>query len=102
MIGEDVTVGHGVILHSCDIRGKAIIGMGSTLLDNCVIEENCIIGANSLVSPRTVIPSGSLAFGNPARVVRPLKPEEIEFIQKSAAHYREVAAEYRKIFSKMA
>ena len=100
IVGENVTVGHGAVLHSCNIKEKAIIGMGATLLDNCIIEENCIIGANSLVSQNTIIPAGTLAFGSPARPIRSLTSVEISQIQESADVYRSLADEYRKLLAR--
>lgn len=96
VVGEDVTVGHAAILHGCTIKDRCIIGMHSTILDNAVIGEDCIIGANSLVTMNTVIPSGSLAFGNPAKVVRPITPAERKQLMESAQSYREKAAVYLK------
>lgn len=72
IIGDNVTVGHKVTLHSCTIKDNALIGMDSTVLDGAVIGENAFIGAGSLVTPGTEIPADSMAFGRPARVVRKL------------------------------
>ncbi|MFD2828955.1 gamma carbonic anhydrase [Corticicoccus populi] len=76
IIGDNVTVGHKVTLHSCTIRDNALIGMDSTVLDGAVIGENAFIGAGSLVTPGTEIPADSMAFGRPARVVRELTEED--------------------------
>lgn len=78
VIGDNVTVGHKVTLHSCTIKEKALIGMDSTVLDGAVIGENAFIGAGSLVTPATEIPSNKLAFGRPARVVRDLREEDFK------------------------
>lgn len=93
-VGDDVTIGHGVILHGCTIKNNCLIGMGSIVMDHVVIEENSVIGAGSLVTEGTVIPSGHLAFGHPCKVIRPLSPEEIAGISLSAAHYAELAKSY--------
>ncbi len=93
-IGNGVTVGHGVILHGCSVGDDTLIGMGSTVLNGAKIGKNCIIGAGSLVTQNTVIPDGSMAFGSPARVVRPLRTEEIETNRTSAADYVEESLEY--------
>ena len=97
-IGRNVTVGHRALLHGCTVKDDCLIGMGSTILDGAVIEPECIIGANSLVSMNTIIPKGSLAYGSPARVVRTLKPGELEYIKGSAQHYVEKGREYIQIF----
>lgn len=94
IIGRQVTIGHRVTLHGCRVNDSCIIGMGSTLLDNAVVEENCIIGANSLVTKGMVIPSGHLAMGSPAKVIRPLRHEELHHIALSARTYRELAAKF--------
>ncbi|MCO6429825.1 MAG: gamma carbonic anhydrase family protein [Deltaproteobacteria bacterium] len=100
IIGEDVTVGHGAILHGCTVQDRCIIGMNSTILDDAVIESDCIIGANSLVTMRTRIPSGSLALGSPAKVVRHLTDKELKEIKDSAASYLKVANTYRDYFKR--
>ena len=87
IVGDDVTVGHNVILHSCEIGDNSLIGMGATLLSRCRIGRNCLIGANSLVTEGKIIPDGSLVVGSPARVIRPLTEVEIERITASAAGY---------------
>ncbi len=99
IIGENVTVGHNVILHGCRIEGNAIIGMGSTLLDGVIIPKNVIIGANSLLSSKTKVEEGSLYLGSPARFVRKLTDEEIEKIGFSAKHYTDKIEIYKKLIS---
>ena len=93
-IGNGVTVGHGVILHGCSVGDDTLIGMGSTVLNGAKIGKNCIIGAGSLVTQNAVIPDGSMAFGSPARVIRPLRPEESEANRTSAVDYVEESMEY--------
>ncbi len=90
-IGDGVTVGHGVILHGCQIGDNTLIGMGAIVLNGAQIGKNCLIGAGALVTQGTVIPDGSLAFGNPAKVRRMLTREEIEENKRSAAGYVEEA-----------
>ncbi len=97
-VGSDVTVGHEVTLHGCEVKDRCIIGMGSVILDNAIIEPGCIIGANLLVTKGTVIPSGSLALGSPAKVVRWLKADEQEEILRSSAAYLELCGYYRGAF----
>lgn len=94
-IGDEVTIGHRVTLHGCTVGNRILLGMGVIVLDDAVIEDDCIIGAGSLVTKGTVIPKGSLALGSPAKVVRPLKPEEIAFLKQSAENYVGDSVEYR-------
>lgn len=100
VVGDYVTVGHSAILHGCTIRHHCIIGMGSTILDDALVEENCIIGANSLVTMRTVIPAGHLAIGSPAKPVRKLNDRELKELQDSADSYIKVGRNYREWFEK--
>lgn len=94
-IGDNVTIGHGAIVHGCTVRNNVMIGMGAIVLDGAVIEENTIIGAGALVTQGKVIPAGSLAFGNPARVVRQLTEQEIHSIEVNADSYVNKAKEYK-------
>lgn len=86
-IGKGVTIGHNAVIHGCTIGDNTVIGMGSILLNGAVIGRNCIIGAGSLVTGKMRIPDNSLAFGNPAKVVRTVTPEEVCANQENAAHY---------------
>lgn len=96
IIGDDVTVGHRVVLHGCTIGNRSLIGIGAIVMDGVEIGDECLIGAGALVAPRTIIPSGHLALGQPAKVVRPLRPEEIEKLRKSAIDYCRLAATYEQ------
>ena len=93
-IGNEVTVGHGAILHGCTIGDRSLIGMGSVVLEGAKIGSNCLIGAGSLVTANTVIPDGSLAFGNPAKVIRPLREGELASLLDSANGYVEKGKAY--------
>ncbi len=95
IIGENVTVGHNVVLHSCNISDNVIIGMGSTILNGAKIAKNCLVGANSLVTHKLEYEEGVLILGNPAKIVRILTDEEIEHIVKNANHYVENAKRYK-------
>ena len=86
-IGDEVTVGHNVTLHACTIASRCLIGMGAVVMDGAKIGENCIIGAGALVTPKTLIPSGNMAVGSPAKVKRKLTDDEIQAIQDSANYY---------------
>lgn len=94
-IGNNVTVGHSAIVHGCTVGNNVLIGMGAIVLDGAVIEDNCIIGAGSLVTQGKLIPAGSLAFGNPAKVVRQLTDDEIRSITENAISYVEEAENYK-------
>ena len=89
-IGNNVTVGHQCMLHGCTIGDGALIGMSSIVLNEAVIGENSLIGAGSLVTQGTVIPPNVLAFGRPAKVIRPLTAEEIATNQRNIDHYCEM------------
>lgn len=94
VIGDEVTVGHRATLHGCTIGNRVLIGMGAIILDDAVIGDDCIIGAGALVTKGTKVPNGSLVIGMPAKVVRPLKKEELDFLPKSADNYVKDAMEY--------
>jgi carbonic anhydrase/acetyltransferase-like protein (isoleucine patch superfamily) len=87
VIGEDVTIGHGVILHACTLGNRILVGLGTRILDKVVVEDDVFIAANALVTPGKVLKSGWLYGGQPARPMRELKPAEIENLRYSAAHY---------------
>ncbi len=86
-IGDGVTVGHMVMLHSCEIGDNTLIGIGAVVLGRAKIGKNCIIGANALITEGKVIPDNSLVMGSPGKVVRELEPGQAEFLKASAAHY---------------
>lgn len=94
VVGDDVTVGHRVVLHGCTVGDGALIGMGSVLLDGVVVGENSLIAAGSLLAPRTIVPPGSLVRGSPAKVIRPATEEELVMGRAGAAHYLENAKRY--------
>jgi carbonic anhydrase/acetyltransferase-like protein (isoleucine patch superfamily) len=96
IIGENVTVGHKVMLHGCTIGDNALIGIGSTVLNKAKIGDNCIVGANSLVTEGKAFPDGSLILGSPARVARTLSAEEIAYITWSADIYAKNAARFNE------
>lgn len=96
ILGKGISVGHSVILHGCKVMDNCIIGMGSILLDGAIIEEDCMVGAGAVVSPNTRIPKSSLALGIPARVVRPLRPDEQEHLRQNAKEYLYLSEQHRK------
>lgn len=94
-LGNYTTVGHGAILHACEIGDETLIGMGATILDGAKIGNQCIIGANSLVTGKTIIPDGSLVLGSPAKVVKQLSPEARSKVKDWATKYVEVSRFYK-------
>ena len=93
-IGEDVTVGHGCILHGCTIKDRCLIGMGSIVLNGAVIGPDAIIGAGSVVRQGEVVPPRTLWLGVPAKQKRQLSEAEVASIVESARHYHEFALAY--------
>ena len=94
VLGHDVTVGHHVVLHGCTIKDRVLIGMGAIIMDGAVIGEDCVVGAGALVTEGTVVPPKSLILGAPAKVKRPLTPQELEWIKESAQNYVCYARQY--------
>ena len=95
-IGDNVTIGHGAIVHGCTIGNNVLIGMGSIILDGAVVEDNCIIGAGSLVPQNKHVSQNSLGFGNPFVVRREVTEKEKEHILWNANDYVEEANKYKK------
>ncbi len=87
VIGEDVTVGHGVMLHGCHIGDGALIGIGAIVLNRARIGRGCLVGAGSLVPEGKEYPDHSLIMGSPAKVVRTLSPEQAERLAHGAGYY---------------
>ncbi|HIQ48732.1 MAG TPA: gamma carbonic anhydrase family protein [Aquifex aeolicus] len=96
IIGDNVTVGHGVILHGCTLHNNILVGMGATIMDGVEIEDYVLVGAGALVTPNKKIPSGVLVAGVPAKIVRELREEEIKLIKESAENYVKYKNEYLK------
>ena len=95
IIEDEVTIGHQVTLHSCKIRKRALIGMGSIILDGAEIGEGAFIGAGSLVPPGKVIPPNSLAMGRPAKVVREVTEEDRADMDRIIREYVEKGQYYK-------
>lgn len=96
IIGKNVTIGHGAIIHGCSISDNVLVGMGSIILNNAKVGKNTIIGAGSLVTQGKSFPDGVLILGNPAKVVRELTDDEIKNIKKSADNYVNLSKRYKK------
>ena len=101
-IGENVSVGHQVMLHGCTIGDGSLIGIGAIVLNNAKIGQNCLVGAGSLVTEGKEFPDGSMILGSPAKAVRQLSPEQIEGLKMIAQHYVENARRYKAGFKKIA
>ena len=91
IIGDDVTIGHGCIIHACTLKDRSFVGMGATVLDGAVVETEGWVAAGAVVPPGKVVKSGEVWSGVPAKYWRPIKPTEIESIDRIAEHYWEVA-----------
>jgi len=87
LIGDDVTIGHKVMLHGCTLGSRILVGMGSTVMDGAVVEDEVVIGAGSLVPPGKRLASGFLYVGSPAKAMRPLNDKERAFFTYSAGNY---------------
>lgn len=89
-------VGHNCVIHACEIKERVLIGMNSVVMDGAYIAEDSIVGAGSVVTKNKKFPPRSLILGNPAKFIRELKPEEIEFLKISAKNY----VEFKDVFLK--
>jgi len=94
VIGNDVTIGHRVMLHGCTIENACLIGMSATILDGAVIGKESIVGAGALVTKNKVFPPRSLIVGSPAKVVRELNDDEVAELYTSASRYVEFKKDY--------
>jgi carbonic anhydrase/acetyltransferase-like protein (isoleucine patch superfamily) len=94
IVGDEVTIGHRVVLHGCRIEDRCLVGIGAVVMDGAVIGPESVVGAGSLVPPGMVVPPRTLVMGSPAKVKRELSTGEIEALHKSAENYVEYAARY--------
>ncbi|MCW7537607.1 gamma carbonic anhydrase family protein [Aquabacterium sp. A7-Y] len=100
-IGENVTVGHQVMLHGCSIGDGSLIGIQAVVLNGAKIGRNCLVGAGSLVTEGKEFPDGSMILGVPAKVVKQLSPEQIAAFQAGAAHYVQNARRFKAGLKKL-
>lgn len=91
VVGKGCTIGHGAIVHGCTVGDNCIVGMGAIILNGAVLGEHCLVGAGAVVTGKTNAPAGSLILGNPAKVVKPLTQEQIDYIHHDAQLYVERA-----------
>jgi len=96
IVGSNVTIGHGAIIHACVIEDNSFVGMGSLIMDLARIEEFGMLAAGAVLTPGRVVKSGQIWAGNPAKYFRDMTPEEKNYIKISADNYAELAAEYKK------
>ena len=101
-LGDNVSIGHKVMLHGCTVGDNSLIGINAVVLNNARIGRNCLVGASALVTEGKEIPDGSLVLGSPGRVVRSLTDAEIKGISAIADHYVQKSALYRKFLREQA
>ncbi|URX63802.1 gamma carbonic anhydrase family protein [Luteibacter anthropi] len=94
LIGEDVTIGHGAVIHACTIEDACLIGMHATVLDGAVVKKHAFVAAGALVPPGKVVGERELWVGNPAKMVRVLSDKQVEQLYYSAANYVRLKDEY--------
>ena len=100
-IGDNVTVGHQVMLHGCTIGDESLIGIGAIVLNGAKIGRHCLVGAGALVTEGKEFPDGSMIIGSPAKAVRQLTPEQIEGLKLSAQHYMDNSRRFRAGLKKL-
>ncbi len=93
-IGDDVTIGHGAVVHGLKVGRGSLIGMKAVILGECVIGENCVVGAGAVLSPGTVVPDGQVVMGIPAKVTRAVHEKDLVFMRENCGHYVELAREH--------
>lgn len=95
-IGNDVSIGHSAVIHGCRIKDNVVIGMGAKILDDSTVSSFSIVAAGAVVKERFVVPEGTLAAGVPARVMRDLRPDEIDKVKQNAKNYLYYVEQYNK------
>ena len=95
-IGKNVTVGHMVMLHGCEIGDGTLVGINSVILNGAKIGKNCLIGANTLIAEGKEIPDGSMVLGSPGKIVRQLTEEQKKGLEMSAQHYVDNFKRYKR------
>lgn len=97
IVGSNVTIGHGAIIHACTVRDRSLVGMGSILMDDVLVESNALVAAGSLVTSGKRIKTGEVWAGNPAVFTRRLSKGESKFIETSSRRYKSLAKDYVQI-----
>lgn len=90
-VDDDVAIGHHAVVHCTRVGSRTLIGTRATVLDDCEIGEDCIIAAGAVVPPRTIVPAGSVVMGIPGKVVRPIRPEERDYVRYVVERYTDLA-----------
>ena len=94
-IGNDVTIGHSAVLHACNIEDKAFIGIQACVMDDSVVEEGAMVAAGALITPGRRVKSGEVWAGKPAKKLREVCQQDLEFFEINRARYQRLATEYR-------
>ena len=94
IIGNDVTIGHGAVVHGCTIRDRVLVGMGAIILNGAEVGEDCIIAAGTLLTEGTVIPPRSMVMGSPGKVRRPLSDADVAMIREFSGNYVRYRLDY--------
>lgn len=102
VIGDEVTVGHQVMLHGCTVGAGSLIGIQAVVLNGAVIGRGCLVGAGAVVTEGKTFPDHSLILGAPAKAVREITPEQLARLKLSALHYVEKAARHRAQLKRIA
>ena len=95
-IGKNVTIGHMVMLHGCEVGDNSLVGIGAVVLNNVKVGKNCIIGSKSLLTENKIIPDNSLVVGSPGRIIRNVTSEEVKKIHDNAVRYQQNWKKYSK------
>lgn len=90
-VADDVAIAHHAVVHCRSVGSRTLIGTRATLLDDCEIGEDCIIAAGAVVPPRTIVPAGSVVMGVPGKVVRPIRPDERDYVRFVVERYTDLA-----------
>ena len=95
-IGENVSIGHGAVVHGCKIDDNVLVGMNATVLDGAHISKNSIVGAGAVVSEGKEFPENSLIIGVPAKAIKQLSDEQVQLIQNNADNYVKLSKQYKE------
>jgi carbonic anhydrase/acetyltransferase-like protein (isoleucine patch superfamily) len=94
IIGDEVVIGHGAIVHGAQVGNRCLIGMGATVLSQTKLGDECFVAAGAVVPPGLIVPSGMMVMGVPGRIVRPVKEKEMEYMRWLVPHYIQLAQKY--------
>jgi carbonic anhydrase/acetyltransferase-like protein (isoleucine patch superfamily) len=96
VIGEEVVIGHGAIVHGAKVGDRCLIGMGATLLSQTRLGNECFVAAGAVVPPGLEVPDGMMVMGVPGKIVRPVKEKELDYMRWLVPHYIELAQKYAR------